>query len=87
VDGGQVGAAAHRLEARGGRDPVAHVARRAEATAEQLLAWVAGRVAPFKRLHDVRFVDRVPRSPTGKLLRRSLVEAERAGGVREAAMA
>ena len=33
---------------------------------------------PFKRLRGVRFVDQVPRSPTGKLLRRVLVEAERA---------
>ena len=37
------------------------------------------RVAPYKRLRGVHFVDQVPRSPTGKLLRRVLVEAERAG--------
>ncbi|HEY6590725.1 MAG TPA: hypothetical protein VI751_06775 [Actinomycetota bacterium] len=55
------------------------MALRAEATAAELQAWVAERVAPFKRLRDVRFVDQVPRSPTGKLLRRTLVEAERAG--------
>ena len=55
------------------------MALRAEATAAELQAWVAERVAPFKRLRDVRFVDQVPRSPTGKLLRRTLVEAERVG--------
>jgi acyl-CoA synthetase (AMP-forming)/AMP-acid ligase II len=38
-----------------------------------------GYAPPFKRLRDVRLVDQVPRSPTGKLLRRTLVEAERAG--------
>ena len=67
-----------RPDPEAGEVPVAYVARRAEATAEELLAWVAERVAPFKRLRDVRFVDQVPRSPTGKLLRRVLVEAERA---------
>ena len=62
-----------------GELPVAHVARRAEVSAAELEAWVADRVAPYKRLRGVHFVDQVPRSPTGKLLRRVLVEAERAG--------
>jgi acyl-CoA synthetase (AMP-forming)/AMP-acid ligase II len=61
-----------------GELPVAHVARRSEVGAAELEAWVAERVAPYKRLRGVRFVDQVPRSPTGKLLRRLLVEAERA---------
>jgi acyl-CoA synthetase (AMP-forming)/AMP-acid ligase II len=68
-----------RPDPEAGELPVAYVALRAEATAAELQAWVAERVAPFKRLRDVRFVDQVPRSPTGKLLRRTLVEAERAG--------
>jgi acyl-CoA synthetase (AMP-forming)/AMP-acid ligase II len=34
-------------------------------------------VAPYKRLADVIVVDEVPRNPTGKLLRRVLVERER----------
>jgi hypothetical protein len=37
------------------------------------------RVAPYKKLRAIRFTDQVPRSPAGKLLRRALVEAERAG--------
>jgi acyl-CoA synthetase (AMP-forming)/AMP-acid ligase II len=61
-----------------GELPVAYVARRAEVGAAELEAWVADRVAPYKRLRGVQFVDQVPRSPTGKLLRRVLVEAERA---------
>jgi acyl-CoA synthetase (AMP-forming)/AMP-acid ligase II len=40
---------------------------------------VAERVAPYKKLRAVRFTDQIPRSPAGKLLRRRLVEAERAG--------
>jgi long-chain acyl-CoA synthetase len=35
---------------------------------------VGERVAPYKRLADVIVVDEVPRSPTGKLLRRVLAE-------------
>ncbi|HEX5878362.1 MAG TPA: AMP-binding protein [Actinomycetota bacterium] len=67
-----------RPDPQAGEVPVAHIALRGEATAEELLAWVAERVAPYKRLRAVRFTDQVPRSPSGKLLRRVLVETERA---------
>jgi acyl-CoA synthetase (AMP-forming)/AMP-acid ligase II len=60
-----------------GEVPVGYVVLRAEVTAEELQAYVAERVAPYKRLRDVRITDAVPRSPAGKLLRRVLVEAER----------
>jgi acyl-CoA synthetase (AMP-forming)/AMP-acid ligase II len=42
-----------------------------------LMAWVAERVAPYKRIRAVRFVDAIPRTPAGKILRRELVEHER----------
>ena len=61
-----------------GEVPVAHVVLCGPATAEELLAYVAERVAPYKRLRAVRLTEAVPRSPAGKLLRRTLVEAERA---------
>ncbi|MET7966332.1 AMP-binding protein [Micromonospora sp. NPDC005305] len=60
-----------------GEVPVAHVVLRGPATAEELLAYVAERVAPYKRLRAVRFTPSVPRAPSGKLSRRVLVEAER----------
>ena len=41
------------------------------------LAWVARRVAPYKRLRAVRFVDAIPRTPAGKVLRRVLIEEHR----------
>ena len=69
-------AVVRRPDPEAGEVPVAYVALRGEATAEELLAYVAERVAPFKRLRAVRLVDSVPRSPAGKLLRRVLVEAE-----------
>jgi long-chain acyl-CoA synthetase len=36
------------------------------------MAWLGERVAPYKRLHDVTFADSLPRTPSGKLLRRLL---------------
>jgi acyl-CoA synthetase (AMP-forming)/AMP-acid ligase II len=56
-----------------------HAALRGPATADELVTHVAERVAPYKRVRAVRLTDAVPRSPSGKLLRRVLVEAERGG--------
>ena len=57
-----------------GEVPVAVVVPRPGAgpDPEQLLAWVAERVAPHKRLRALRFADAIPRTPSGKLLRRAL---------------
>ena len=61
-----------RPDERRGEVPVAVVAPREEVEPETLMAFVAARVAPHKRLHDVRFADALPRTPAGKLLRRAL---------------
>jgi len=61
-----------RPDERCGEVPVAVVAARAEVEAEELMAYVAARVAPHKRLRAVRFVDAIPRTPAGKILRRLL---------------
>jgi acyl-CoA synthetase (AMP-forming)/AMP-acid ligase II len=53
------------------------VPRSAEASAQDLMSYVAERVAPYKRVRAVEFVDSIPKSPTGKLLRRVLIERER----------
>jgi acyl-CoA synthetase (AMP-forming)/AMP-acid ligase II len=42
------------------------------------MRFVADRVAPYKRLRKVEFVEVVPRSLAGKILRRELIERERA---------
>jgi acyl-CoA synthetase (AMP-forming)/AMP-acid ligase II len=67
-----------RPDADAGEVPVAYVVPRGQATPDELLAWVGERVAPFKRLWAIELTDQIPRSPVGKLLRRVLVEAERA---------
>jgi long-chain acyl-CoA synthetase len=37
-------------------------------------AWVNERVAPYKRLRELHTIDALPRTPSGKLLRRRLRE-------------
>jgi len=36
------------------------------------------RVSHYKRLRDVAFIDAIPKSPSGKILRRVLIDQERA---------
>ncbi len=50
----------------------------AEATAEEIMAWVAEKVSPQKKIRAIEFVDVIPKSASGKILRRILVEQERA---------
>lgn len=60
--------------------PKGFVVRRpgAELSDEAVLAHVAARVAPYKKLRRVEFVDAVPRAVSGKILRRELRAKERA---------
>jgi acyl-coenzyme A synthetase/AMP-(fatty) acid ligase len=52
---------------------------RSPATADDLMEFVALHVAPYKKVRTVEFVDEIPKSTTGKILRRVLVERDRAG--------
>lgn len=61
-----------------GETPKAFVVARSEISADELMAWVAERVAPYKRIREVEFIQQVPKSASGKILRRVLVEQERA---------
>ena len=66
-----------RPDERTGEAPVAFVVARGPLEPGQLIAWVAARVAPHKRIRAVRLVREIPRTPSGKILRRLLVEADR----------
>ncbi|MFJ4037226.1 AMP-binding protein [Microbacterium sp. NPDC090007] len=46
-------------------------------TAEDVLTWVAGQVAPHKKVRRVEFIDVVPKSASGKILRKDLRARER----------
>ncbi|MFD8209774.1 AMP-binding protein [Streptomyces sp. NPDC059695] len=64
-------------DADGTEIPKAFVVRRPTApglTAEEVVAHVAARVSPYKKVRSVEFVDAVPRAASGKILRRELRE-------------
>lgn len=42
--------------------------------AEAIMAWVAERVSPHKRVRALEFIDMIPKSASGKILRRLLLE-------------
>jgi acyl-CoA synthetase (AMP-forming)/AMP-acid ligase II len=50
----------------------------AQATADELIAFVKERISDYKRVREVEFIDKVPRTASGKILRRELAERERA---------
>jgi acyl-CoA synthetase (AMP-forming)/AMP-acid ligase II len=57
-----------------GEIPRAFVVLKGAATADQLMAYVAERVAPYKKLRRVDFIGAIPKSASGKILRRLLKE-------------
>jgi len=62
-----------------GEIPKAFVVMRSPLTAEEVMAFVAERVASFKKIRAVEFTDKIPKSASGKILRRELIAMERAG--------
>jgi acyl-CoA synthetase (AMP-forming)/AMP-acid ligase II len=57
----------------GGEAPKAFVVAE-DVDADELMAYVAERVAPYKKIREVEFVDEIPKSASGKILRRLLRE-------------
>lgn len=60
-----------------GEVPKAYVVLRGDAKAEEIIDYVGARVAPHKKIRSVEFIDKIPKSASGKILRRVLVQAER----------
>ena len=65
-----------------GEIPKAFVVRKTgvEVSRQDVISFVAGKVATFKQVREVEFVDSIPKNPSGKILRRVLIEEERAKG-------
>jgi acyl-CoA synthetase (AMP-forming)/AMP-acid ligase II len=61
-----------------GEVPKAFVVAREPLDEAEVKEWVAARVAPYKKIRLVEFIDEIPKSPSGKILRRVLLERERA---------
>jgi 4-coumarate--CoA ligase len=57
-----------------GEIPAAYVVLQqgADATAEEIMAFVAGEVAHYKQIRRLEFIEAVPKSASGKILRRQL---------------
>jgi acyl-CoA synthetase (AMP-forming)/AMP-acid ligase II len=55
-----------------GEVPKAFVVTQGDVTADELMAFVAAEVAPYKKIRQVEFVREIPRSVSGKILRRLL---------------
>ncbi len=61
-----------------GEVPKAFIVLKSEASPDVIKAYVAARVAPYKKIREIEFIDQIPKSLSGKILRRVLVEKERA---------
>jgi len=57
-----------------GELPKAFIVLKGEATAEEIMDFVEEHVAPYKKIREVEFIDKIPRSLSGKILRRVLKE-------------
>jgi acyl-CoA synthetase (AMP-forming)/AMP-acid ligase II len=68
----------------GNEVPKAFVVRQQGARLSEgdVIAYVAGQVAPYKKVRRVEFLDSVPRATTGKILRRELRARERSSTAR-----
>ncbi|MGH9966841.1 MAG: 4-coumarate--CoA ligase family protein [Pyrinomonadaceae bacterium] len=60
-----------------GEVPKAFVVLKGETTADDIMSFVEERVAPHKRIRIIEFIDKIPKSASGKILRRVLVQTER----------
>jgi acyl-CoA synthetase (AMP-forming)/AMP-acid ligase II len=61
-----------------GEVPKAFIVVRQDVGAADLMAFVASHVAAFKRVRSIEFIKQIPKSPSGKILRRELIARERA---------
>ena len=60
-----------------GEVPTAYVVLRDECEPDEIVSFVGERVAPYKRIRRCEVIDEIPKSASGKILRRVLVERER----------
>ena len=68
-----------KRQADGNEIPKAFIVRRPGMTVDEsdIEAFVEERVAPYKKVREIEFLDLIPKSLAGKILRRELIERER----------
>jgi acyl-CoA synthetase (AMP-forming)/AMP-acid ligase II len=60
-----------------GEVPKAFVVATTQLSAQEVIEYVAERVAPHKKVRAVEFIDQIPKSLSGKIMRRLLMERDR----------
>jgi acyl-CoA synthetase (AMP-forming)/AMP-acid ligase II len=65
-----------------GQVPAGYVVLRGPAEPAELQAWLEDRLAPWKQPRAIEFLERLPRTPAGKLLRRQLGATSRPSSAR-----
>jgi len=66
-----------------GEVPKAFVVASAPIASDEVIEFVAEHVAPYKTVRAVEIVEEIPKSPSGKILRRVLIERQRTAPNRE----
>jgi acyl-CoA synthetase (AMP-forming)/AMP-acid ligase II len=66
-----------RADEEAGEVPKAFVVLKGAASEEEIMEFVAARLAPHKKIRFVEFIPQIPKSASGKILRRVLVQQER----------
>lgn len=61
-----------------GEIPKAFIVKKSEVSSQEIMDFVAERVAPYKKIRLLEFVEQIPKSASGKILRRLLLDQERA---------
>ncbi|MGO9790289.1 MAG: AMP-binding protein, partial [Solirubrobacteraceae bacterium] len=64
-----------------GEVPKAFVVTTGSITPDEVIRFVAERVAPFKKLRTVEIIEQIPKAASGKILRRVLIDRERAAAM------
>jgi acyl-CoA synthetase (AMP-forming)/AMP-acid ligase II len=75
-------AVVRRADEEAGEVPKAYVVLKPDeaskaTSADSIMSWVAQRVAPHKRIRHLEFTDQIPKSASGKILRRVLMDRDR----------
>jgi acyl-coenzyme A synthetase/AMP-(fatty) acid ligase len=68
-------------EEEAGEIPKAFVVTSRSITPEEVSQFVADHVAPYKKVRAVEIIDEIPKAPSGKILRRMLIDRERTAAV------
>jgi acyl-CoA synthetase (AMP-forming)/AMP-acid ligase II len=64
-----------------GEIPKAFVVTNGSITPAEVSQFVADHVAPYKKVRSVEIIDEIPKAPSGKILRRVLIDRERTAAI------